>query len=383
MTPLVHRVRQAAILRPVVLLLGLPLFGAALLSASEPQPPPGIEFHDRYIPGAAIYKADPGVVPWTEEDKQAFLEHWRWLQKRVPGLTQRATAYRPLRLYRVPAVKGGARTLLSRYLDQSLSIEDRFLRELREQRGYHPQLLHQIAHECAHLHDALYRIAWSKEWVAFAQPRILRVQQRFQEQSGMKAADYVWQKPDQKDPQWGKLLNDLAREEGLPRGYGSLNLQESLADIVGHVALRSKFPVPQEIKDLVVARFTATPWEPDPNVRAVHQGFAALYEGRADEAIARFSTVLAQEPEYLMLHEVRGVAYRMRRDYDLAIADFTRVVELGPALHSESLRQRATLYLQTGKRTQATADCQRLLRDDSEPAVQAWAVETLKRLQSR
>ncbi len=178
-------------------------------------------------------------------------------------------------------------------------------------------------------------------------------------------------------------LNDLAREEGLPRGYGGLNLQESLADAVGYVALRSKFPVPPEIKDFVGARFTATPWEPDPNVRTMHQGFAALYEGRADEAIASFSNVLAQEPGYLMVHEVRGVAYRMQKDYHRAIADFTRVVELGPALHSESLRQRATLYLQLREQTKAAADCQRLLRGESDPATQAWAEETLKKLHNR
>lgn len=373
----------AAIIRSVAVILVFLLSRAAPISANGPQPPPRIEFLDQYIPGAAVYKTDPGVIPWTEEDKKAFLEHWGWLQKRAPGLIQRATAYRPIRMYRVPAVKGGTRTLLARYLDHSMSIDDRFMRELREHPGYQPHLLSAFAHECAHLHDALYHIVWSKEWVALTQPRIDRIQQRFQEQSGMKAGEYLWQKPDQKDPKLGKLLNDLAREEGVPRGYGGLNLQESLAETVGYVALGSKFPLPQDIKDFVASRFISTPWEPDPNVRTVHQGFAALYEGKADEAIAHFSDVLAREPEYLMLHSVRGLAYRIRKDNQRAIADFTRVVELGPALHSETLKQRATLYLQMRERARAAADCQRLLRDAPEPEARAWAMETLEKLQLR
>lgn len=368
------------LLRSVAIVLGGLLWSAGALPGAEA---PQIEFLDRYIPGAAVYKTDPGVLPWTDADKQAFREHWERLQKRVPGLVQRVTAYRPIRLYRLAAVRGGARTLVARPLDHSLSIDDRFMSELREHTGYQPQLLNPIAHECAHLHDAFYRISWSQEWTAQAQPRIDRVRQRFQEQSGIKLSEYLWQKPEQKDPQWGQVLNALAREEGLPRGYGGLNLQESLADSVGYVALGSKIPLPQEIQNFVASRFTSTMWEPDAIGRTAHQGFAAVYAGRAEEAVARLSEVVAQEPGYLMAYGVRGLAYRMQKDYERALADFTRVLEHAPALHDETLKQRALVYLQLRDRARASADCERLLREATEPEVRAWAQETLERLPSR
>lgn len=53
-------------------------------------------------------------------------------------------------------------------------------------------------------------------------------------------------------------------------------------------------------------------------------------KGRIDEAIADFNKTIELDPTYVNAFLMRGMAYRLNRQYDDAVADFTKTIELDP-----------------------------------------------------
>lgn len=348
------------------------------LVAAAPADTERLQFLDDYVPGTYMYRTNPGTKAWTDDEKAAFRECWTRMHDKLPGLADRAIAYRPIRLYRVASVQGGKRILMARYADYAILISDQFVERLRDPALPKVEMPTQLTHEITHLVDLVYRISWGPEWVAMTKPRLERVRARFEKETGEKVSDYLWESAEEKSSENTRLLKKIAREEGLARGYAALNLQEALADGVASAAWVAKTPVPPEMKEFVHARFWSEPWQPDPVDRLANEGLAALYAGRLDEAIAAFNDALARDPDCLRLQHFLGMAYAFHGNADRALAQFTSVIDHAPFVDGPALQQRAIVLYGQGKRTAALADCRRILDDVSEPDLRRWAAERVK-----
>ncbi len=88
-------------------------------------------------------------------------------------------------------------------------------------------------------------------------------------------------------------------------------------------------------------------------IEGMDQGIQKNYRG----AIAIFSEVIQQYPDYADAYFNRGIARAKLQDYQGAIADQTQAIELNPQL-AEAYQARAKLYWQLGDRQEARDDLQ-------------------------
>ncbi len=80
-----------------------------------------------------------------------------------------------------------------------------------------------------------------------------------------------------------------------------------------------------------------------------YYGRAGAYQkkGDYDAAIADFTKVLELNPKAVQIYHLRGAAYQKKGDHDKAIADHTKTVELNPKVAvTYSIRGRA--YVEKG-----------------------------------
>jgi tetratricopeptide (TPR) repeat protein len=90
---------------------------------------------------------------------------------------------------------------------------------------------------------------------------------------------------------------------------------------------------------------------------------AYLGKGDFDRAIADYTRVIQIDPAYSVTYYYRGIAYENKERYDLAIADFTKTVELNPS-HAGAFNARARVYLKTDERVLALRDAERAVSLD-------------------
>ena len=60
------------------------------------------------------------------------------------------------------------------------------------------------------------------------------------------------------------------------------------------------------------------------------RGAAFGEKGEYDRAISDFNKAIEIEPRYIRAYNNRGVVYRLRGQYDKAISDFTKAIEMNP-----------------------------------------------------
>lgn len=92
-----------------------------------------------------------------------------------------------------------------------------------------------------------------------------------------------------------------------------------------------------------------------PYQKLYREGVAANKAGRLDEAIALYSKAIATKKDSADLYFVRGRAYKQRDQYDLALSDFSRAIELNPR-YAEAYNHRGILFVGKGDRKRAAAD---------------------------
>ena len=78
-------------------------------------------------------------------------------------------------------------------------------------------------------------------------------------------------------------------------------------------------------------------------------------QGKPDLAIADFTKAIELYADYAWAYAERGNVYRERGDFDQAIADFTKAIEIYPE-YSWAYRQRSLAYRLSGKYDNAAAD---------------------------
>ncbi len=74
-----------------------------------------------------------------------------------------------------------------------------------------------------------------------------------------------------------------------------------------------------------------------------------------DRAIAQFTKAIALDPTFVEAYRRRGDIYEDKKDYDLAIADYTKAIELDPK-HVRTYGDRGISYNYKGEKDRAIAD---------------------------
>lgn len=88
--------------------------------------------------------------------------------------------------------------------------------------------------------------------------------------------------------------------------------------------------------------------------------------GRPREAMEQINALISVYPKHAMLYAIRGGMEHRRMEYEQALADLSRAVEMEPT-NVDFLVSRATLYLDMRKRKLARADVQAALRLGADP----------------
>ena len=108
--------------------------------------------------------------------------------------------------------------------------------------------------------------------------------------------------------------------------------------------------------------------EPHEKARAyVHRGIAYLYKGDFDQAITDFTKALELKDNYAEAYCERGIAYSVKDDLDRAIADFTKALEL-KVNYAEAYHNRGVAYSLKDDLDQAITDFTEALEIDHDDA---------------
>ena len=91
-----------------------------------------------------------------------------------------------------------------------------------------------------------------------------------------------------------------------------------------------------------------------------NRGETYLSEGKIDEAINDFNTVIMLQPKLAAAYNKRGIAYKEKRELDHAIEDFNKAIELKPD-YAIAYSNRGAVYCDKGEHDQAIADCNKAI----------------------
>ena len=117
----------------------------------------------------------------------------------------------------------------------------------------------------------------------------------------------------------------------------------------------------------------ATP-TPDPELTADSYYEIALARITADDALVNLSKAIDLNPNYVDAYFLRGLIYGSQYDFDKAIADFEKVVELDPshtdakAMHADAYAARGADYALEKNYDKAIADFERAIELDPDKA---------------
>jgi tetratricopeptide (TPR) repeat protein len=99
-----------------------------------------------------------------------------------------------------------------------------------------------------------------------------------------------------------------------------------------------------------------------------------------DIAMADFTTIIEQKmPNIVQALNMRAIIHITRNDYDLALDDLTAAIETDPAFAS-SYYKRALVFKSLGKATEAIADSKKFLEIETDPDLRQPAIELLNSL---
>ena len=142
-----------------------PILSAPKLSTKE-DPGSSIQFHDsRKLPK----DPKPGDVwslftskPWTEEEKNLIITSLSLIKEKAPGLLERATVYRPIRLYRATRLGREDVPAMTLREQHAFLIGDPFFLYKVTSNGTPSQTLF-LSHELVHLSDQFGMILESED----------------------------------------------------------------------------------------------------------------------------------------------------------------------------------------------------------------------------
>ena len=310
-----------------------------------------LRFEDSRQPN--VKYSDTGK-PWKDPEREKVLGYFAFVKEKAPGLLKRATAFRPIRVYRAKGIiytTGGA---FNDQLDNGILLPDSFFGRDAE------MALRPLIHELAHLADLGNKVAHSPEWIGLVENKIDRVKAKMNQ-------DRVT--PDQEDG--SRLQREIALKEGFPTGYASSNLYEALAEYVSYIVIPDQHPIPNAIHRFVNAKMLSEDFTPDDSMRQLDVAYVQFQTGNLDEAIRAFDRAIALDPSFGEAYRQRASAYEAKRQIKEAISDLTRAIALfPPSLVGAIYRDRGKAWTKIGFAPNAIEDFSNAIKYS---ATDAWA----------
>jgi tetratricopeptide (TPR) repeat protein len=93
----------------------------------------------------------------------------------------------------------------------------------------------------------------------------------------------------------------------------------------------------------------------DLGIAYYNRGNVWYYKGDYDKAIADYTKAIEINPQYASAYENRGLAWADKGDYDKAIADYTKAIEIDPK-YAKAYYKRGLAWEKKGDLNKAKAD---------------------------
>lgn len=283
--------------------------------------------NDRPASLGPLPNAFPIFKAWTESEKSRMLACLERLHEKWPGMVERVTAERNLRLYRQARLIREALLALAAPGYNAFIVGDRAFRSAGAGDTDASELDLVTAHELIHLIDgnAVPNLTELEEWKSIAKPQIDRVAAR------LKALDpQLTIKRANADPQ---RYREIAWGEGMPRIYACVSLQEALACQAERIMYpqliadrqEAALGVPSKVDAFLRKYVLDAEVRVNPAAVSHALGLAAMEERRFEDALTAFNSVIEQcdrsASAYIHRAEVLGFLNRKEEALsDLAIA---------------------------------------------------------------
>ena len=119
----------------------------------------------------------------------------------------------------------------------------------------------------------------------------------------------------------------------------------------------------------------------DPFAEQIRQAESYLEEGSYHPAITVYSEIIAQDPNHVLAHWSRGVAYYDDKQYAAAIADYSWVIEQGETANEIIYLLRAEAYVAHGQPELGLVDYETILASEADEELKAEAAAAKEQLQ--
>jgi tetratricopeptide (TPR) repeat protein len=167
----------------------------------------------------------------------------------------------------------------------------------------------------------------------------------------------------------------------------SFALQSQLTAEMSYLSLFTVGMARYEVQDWegAIARFndalSQTP-EPIPSldILCFCRGNAYYHQGEHDLAVADFSKAIELNPDLAEAYNNRAIAYDAKGEYAQAIADCTKAIELNPAL-AEAYYNRGNAYALMGQKEKAIVDFNKVLELSNDSFLKKLAEDQLEALE--
>ena len=116
-----------------------------------------------------------------------------------------------------------------------------------------------------------------------------------------------------------------------------------------------------------------------------YRGSAYFKKKNFDAAIADYTKAIDANPKYVEAYGNRGNAYNEKDEYALAIADYNKAIELAPKnsmLHSLLYTNRGLVYERIGDKNKAIADYKKAIVIDPSNSIAKPLLEQLGEIKS-
>lgn len=119
----------------------------------------------------------------------------------------------------------------------------------------------------------------------------------------------------------------------------------------------------------------------DPFSAQIREAEAHLDDGAYEEAITIYSDIITQDPNHVLAHWSRGVAYFEAENYPLAIADYSWVIEQGETANEVIYLLRAEAYTANDQPELARSDYEAILASEADEELKAEAAAAIQALE--
>jgi tetratricopeptide (TPR) repeat protein len=117
-----------------------------------------------------------------------------------------------------------------------------------------------------------------------------------------------------------------------------------------------------------------------------NRGNAYDYKGQYDQAISDYTKAIEINPKYGLAYYNRGIAHNNKGQYDQVISDYTKALEINPKF-AEAYNNRGNAYNKKGQYDEAILDYNKAMEINPRDAMPynalAWLLATAKELRIR